>query len=64
MPEPYLHVARLFRGYTRRDLPTRDLRSYTAIEKIKRADEPARGRRRTPLGQPLSRHGSKAPSGA
>ena len=44
MLERYLDVARLFRGYTWRDLPTRYLRSYTAPEKIKRADEAARRR--------------------
>ena len=44
MLEGYLDVARLFRGYTWRDLPTRYLRSYTAPEKIKRADEAARRR--------------------
>ncbi len=44
MLERYLDVARLFRGYTWRDLPTRYLRSYTAPEKIKRADEGARRR--------------------
>ena len=42
MLERYLDVSRLFRGYTCQDLPTRHLRSYTAPEKIKRADEPAR----------------------
>ncbi len=44
MLERYLDAARLFRGYTWRDLPTRYLRSYTAPEKIKRADEAARHR--------------------
>ena len=44
MLEQYLDVARLFRGYTWRDLPTRYLRSYTAPEKIARADEAARRR--------------------
>lgn len=44
MLERYLDVARLFRGYTWADLPTRYLRSYTASEKLKRADEAARRR--------------------
>jgi len=42
MLERYLDVARLFRGYTWAELPTRYLRSCTAPEKIKRADEAAR----------------------
>ena len=49
MLERYLDVARLFRGYTWRDLPTRYLRSYTAPEKTARRRagtrwEPAVGR--------------------
>ena len=44
MLERYLDVGRLFRGYIWRDLPTRYLRSYTAPEKLKRADEAARRR--------------------
>ena len=44
MLERYLDVARLFRGYTWEELPTRYLRSYTAPEKIRRADEAARRR--------------------
>jgi len=42
MLERYLDVARLFRGYTWGDLPTRYLRSYTGPEKIRRADDAAR----------------------
>ena len=41
MLERYLDVPRLFRRYTWRDLPTRHLRSYTAPEKIERANEAA-----------------------
>lgn len=37
-------AGRVFRGYTWRDLPAQWLRSYTAPEKIKRADEAARRR--------------------
>lgn len=44
MLERHLDVARLFRSYTWTDLPTRYLRSYTAPEKIKRADKGARRR--------------------
>ena len=44
MLERYLDVARLFRGYTCRDLSTRYLRSYTASEKLQRADEAAQRR--------------------
>jgi len=44
MLERYLDVARLFRGYTWADLPTRYLRSYTNPEKVKRADQAARRR--------------------
>ena len=44
MLERYLDVARLFRGYTWQELPTRYLRSYTAPEKTKRADLAARRR--------------------